>query len=362
MLLNVEGWYMTNSNIIDAIKESSSLGRPQNQSVVDKLISSNWCEEEDLSTTYQVLQKSDLDIVMIFFQLPYQIKLPAKWFQIKSDYGNPYIRFRPIGTVHNVLNSSGNFMKSPRQNFSGYETFENAALPNDYYGLLIRTQVTISYQLWNPRKLWYSDYINCLNNESLFNSLIVDSSESWLKDKRPLSAATYELDLARRLKRQTLLTMKDFIKAYSIACQDPYAHVVDSLNSFIMMVKTGRLVVPEPGSSMIVQFAKPFVYEDYSQNLSLLKSALLLNRKPSVYEKYLLEAVRQIESGSTNLAVVYAVMILDWFANEIIYDRLISKISSSLQGTPEIAKLAIDRVWGTPDGSKDWKTRGPNNR
>lgn len=85
-------------DVIDEIRNASKLGytRAISTSIVDRLITAKWCEEVDLLEAYEDLQKSGSDRVTIFFQLPFLVKLPNKWIKIKSEYGNPYIKFKAV--------------------------------------------------------------------------------------------------------------------------------------------------------------------------------------------------------------------------------------------------------------------------
>lgn len=347
------------SSTLCQIRNASKIGYSEKISIVDALLEGHWCEEDDLLLAYQTLQDSDLDIAIVFFQLPFLMRLPEKWIPIRAEYGHPYVYFRTIGTIHNIVKRKEKYKVGIRTDFAETEKFKNAMLKNDFYGVLVRSQVLISFQLWEPRSRYYTAYLNALISKRDFKSVIVNSAESWLPDSQPLIAGTYETDLARRLRRETILALKEFIPAYAITCRDPYAQNLEYLNSYFMMVKSGRIVVLGTGLSMIAQFAQPFEFCDYSKNLSTLRRRLQSRKPPTVYEQYLLEAVRQVEIGSSNLAIVQTVMILDWFANEIIQDHLLPEVKESMSPRPNITKLIIDRLWETSDGRKDWATRVP---
>src|SRR5687768_16281469 len=113
-----------------------------------------------------------------------------------------------------------------------------------------------------------------------------------------------------------------------------------------MMVKNGRVVVRD-FSEAKSENPRPRKSFDYSSNLTLLRRRLSLNRKPSIYETYLLEAARQIELGAYNLAIVQTVMTLDWFANEIIEDHFWGQLKGLLEHKRELFQLLFERMWET---------------
>jgi hypothetical protein len=314
-------------DVIDEIRNASKLGytRAISTSIVDRLITAKWCEEVDLLEAYEDLQKSGSDRVTIFFQLPFLVKLPNKWIKIKSEYGNPYIKFKAV-----------DFFEGQR----------HGRLINDSYRDIKRTQVLMSYQLWGERLQRYPSYLETLVIASEFKSVVLmeweysDRSEA----SRPFTPQTYELDVAKRLLLQTINVLKDFIPIYSVASKDSLSYTPERLDRFFMMVKTGRIVIrefSEPTTS-ISSVQKP---DDYSSNLTALKRYLKQNRRPSIYETYLLDAARQIEMGAYNLAIVQVVMILDWFANEIIEDHILGRLKKLLGNTSKLCDLILERLW-----------------
>ncbi|MDX6444393.1 MAG: hypothetical protein QOH71_1467 [Blastocatellia bacterium] len=318
-----------NDAVLSEIREASSLGysRTAPESIVERLMNANWCAQDDLLLAYQDLQKPDLDRVVAFFQLPFLIRLPDKWIKVKSQYGNPYIRFRPcidsLETKGGPLNASN--------------------------GKHERTQVLVSFQLWEIRRQRYASYLETLNDEREFKERVLIYSIMGMEDELEgpsYTAQTYELNVAKRLLLQSIEVLKDFIPMYAVACKDPFAYVPKRLDNFFIMVKNGRVVIrdfnpatpDDPRSSKLL---------DYSSNLTSLRSRLNLNRKPSIYETYLLEAARQVELGAYNLAIVQTVMILDWFANEIIEDHFWGKVKGSFEHQPELFQLLFERMWET---------------
>jgi hypothetical protein len=124
-----------------AVKDASDFGRvPGSTSIVDRLVDNGWCTEDDLVLAYEDLRKPDLDRVTVLFQLPFVLKLPDKWLKVRSEYGNPYVRFRPKGS-----------------NGLSEEAIESNVPTNS-------TQVLISFQLWDKRRQQYTTYLEALNN------------------------------------------------------------------------------------------------------------------------------------------------------------------------------------------------------
>lgn len=304
-------------DILDEIRAASKFGYAENVSIVDKLLNAHWCTEDDLLLAYEDLQKPGQDRVIIFFQVPFIVRLPDKWLRITSEYGNPYVRFTQA--------SSDVKQKSP-------------SLLSNFYGKLGRTQVMISYQLWEIRRQRYIPYLEALNTAQAFVN-------TKLTSRGVLNAGTFELDVAKRLLLQTGEIVKEFIPVYRVTCKDPFAHIPERLDNYFMMVKTGRVVIRDLSESTNFKDTHSHGSQEYAKNLTALRRRLKLDRRPSIYETYLLEAARQIELGAANLAVVQTVMILDWFANEIIEDHLFGEIKRSFPHKPEMYKLAFERMW-----------------
>jgi hypothetical protein len=314
-------------DVLDEIRNASKLGYTKaiSTSIVDRLIAAEWCKEDDLLEAYEDFQNSGSDRVIIFFQLPFLVKLPNKWIKIKSEYGNPYVKFKAVDS---------------------FEEQQHGRLNNDSYKDIKRTQVLISYQLWGERLQRYPTYLETLMNASEFKSVVLMEWEYSNRSEasRPFTPQTYELDVAKRLLLQTISVLKDFIPIYSVASKDSLSYIPKRLDRFFMMVKTGRIVIREfsESTTSITLTQKP---DNYSTNLTALKRYLKQNRRPSIYEIYLLDAARQIEMGAYNLAIVQVVMILDWFANEIIEDHILSRLKKLLGNTPKLCDLIVERLW-----------------
>jgi len=334
-----------NETIIEEIRQASRVGfHAGSPSIVDTLMASRWCDENDLQLAYSVVTAEHLDLVIVFFQLPFVVRLPSKWISIPSDFGNPFVYFRTVGTLLNRIDPDEQFHFENRSKYSEFETFTNAYLPNDAYGQLIRTQVLVSYQLWGSRLAQYSMYLQRLEDPKEFRAQKLYPAKG-VFSRNPLTAATYEIDLSKRLYLQTIQVLKQFIPSYAMSCVAGFARAPEKLDNYFIMVKTGRIVATGPKTSILADVARPFKFQSYAGNLSVLKKRLDRGRQPSIYETYLLEAAKQVEMGASNLAVVQTVMVLDLFANEIISSRLLRKISRSLEEFPNLARLTIERIW-----------------
>jgi hypothetical protein len=103
------------------------------------------------------------------------------------------------------------------------------------------------------------------------------------------------------------------------------------------------------------------VHTDHSGNFKRLRGSIASGRPPSIYERYLLEASRQANSGATNLAIVYTVMVLDWLANELITDGIVRTVDQSVKHTGKIAGLVRERLWESdlPNGRSRTQVRTP---
>lgn len=305
-------------DILDEIQNASRFRSPKNVSttIVDRMINYRWCTADDLVLAYSDLQNPDLDRVVAFFQLPFSIRLPDKWIKVRSQYGNPYIRFRAIDNRRD----------------------EGGVVAGSYESGM-RTQVLMSYQLWERRRQLYATYLAALNEP---RGIV----KTKLKSTGFLNAVEYEQDLVKRLRLQTVEVLREFIPVYRVTCKDPFAYAPERLDAFFVMVKTGKVlvrdVVSAPPTPRQVQ---TLTASDYSRNLSALRPRLNKPWQPSIYETYLLEAARQVELGACNLAVVQTLMILDLFANEIIEDHLFGKMKKALSSTPKVYGLAYERAW-----------------
>lgn len=306
--------------ILEEIRHASRFRHPKSvdTSTVDRLISSHWCNEEDLILSYNDLQNPDLDRVVVLFQLPFLMRLPDKWLKVRSEYGNPYIRFRTSEFAHSGTNTE---------------------LVGDATEKSNRTQVLMSYQLWERRRQLYIPYLEALNEPRQ----IVRTK---LKSSGFLNAVEFEQDLVKRLRLQTIQVLRDFIPTYRVICKDPFAFPPKRVDRFFMMVKSGKVVIRDlVTEAPTLQDKQSQPTPDYSRNFSDLRNRLKEPWRPSIYETYLLEAARQIELGASNLAMVQIVMILDWFANEIIENHLLRKMKGALDFSPGAYDLTSEYLW-----------------
>lgn len=332
---------------LDEIRHASRIGYSSKVSIVETLLDAHWCQEEDLIFACETLQNSELDIAIAFFQLPFLLRLPEKWIKINSEFGNPYIYFRTVGTSYNTIKVGEQFRVVSRSKYSDTEKFANAVLPNDFYGLLTQTQAIVSFQLWGKRLSHYDQYSKyqaMLQDPTTFEREKIYPAKG-VVSRRPLTAQTYEIEVADVLYKQTRRILRNFIPIYAVSCGDPFARPTENLANYFIMLKPGRVVVRGPGKSTIAQFARPYEFPNYSHNIGILKKRVESGRPPSIYEQYLLEAARQAELGACNLAIVQTVMILDLFANEILNDRLLRQIRKSFDHLPKLPELVIDRMW-----------------
>jgi len=332
--------------MLEHIIEQSKAGWSGNKSIVDTLLDSNWCNKNDLLQAYDILsEETESDKVMVFFQLPSLILLPEEWIKFKTEYTDSQILFKTIGANNNTIEPSVSYSVVKRNNYNSHEITTNAYLPGDQYGFIVRTQVIIQYPIWGKRRQhYYRGYLDAFDRNQ-HNSVLIDAAKSWAKDHRPLTAIEYELELLRRIYLETVNGLRRFIPVYNISCNDPYTHAPATLNSFFMMSQNGRIVTLGPGKSFIAEHVKPLTHNNnHGANLVKLNDNINSKMKPSIYEQYMLEAFREVDQESYNLSVVHTVMILEWFANEIIRDRIVSVINASFSEKPEIGTLAISKI------------------
>jgi hypothetical protein len=306
--------------ILDEIRHASRFRHPKSvdTSTVDRLISSHWCNEEDLILAYNDLQNPDLDRVVVLFQLPFLMRLPDKWLKVRSEYGHPYIRFRTSEFAHSRTDTE--------------LTTEISEKPK-------RSQVLMSYQLWDRRRKLYIPYLEALNEPR-------EVVKTKLKSSGFLNAVEFEQDLVKRVRLQTIQVLRDFIPTYRVICKDPFAFPPERVDRFFMMVKNGKVVIRDEITGAVTPQDKELQpIRDYSRNFTDLRNRLKEPWRPSIYETYLLEAARQVELGACNLAMVQIVMILDWFANEIIENHLIRKMRGALDFSPGAFDLTSEYLW-----------------
>ena len=149
----------------------------------------------------------------------------------------------------------------------------------------------ISFQLWGKRLSHYDQYSKyqaMLQHPMTFERKKIYPAKG-VVSRRPLTAQTYEIEVAEVLYEQTRRILSDFIPIYAVSCGDPFAIPPENLPNYFIMLKPGRVVVRGPGKSTIGHFARAYEFPDYSHNAALLKRRVESGRPPSLYEHYLLE-------------------------------------------------------------------------
>lgn len=319
--------------IAEFLRQSSTIGYSNRSNIIDKLIADGWCSIDTLAFAYAAMRDSDRPVLIALFDLPYRVMLPErKWLHVPAPYGNPYICFAP--------------MPLPPPNGAAPDLRPKA-----------RTQALVSFQLWGRRREFYEDYLAAVASHSTFNVHFVPSRASWLSNFSPLTPATYEAELTTRIYRETRDVIKLFLKTYKVAARDPKAYLPARFDSFFVMTKHGRVVVVKGAVPPTEELAVVEPPIDHSGNLKRVASMMKAGRQPSIYEQYLLEAARQAEDGSASLAIVYTVMILDWFANELIHDGIVRPVERSLKNAGPLASLVRERLWESDSPSSRFKTQ-----
>jgi hypothetical protein len=71
---------------LDRIRNQSRYGytRRSQISIVDRLLKAKWCEESDLLQAYKILKDSEESKSIVFFQVPFVIRLQEKWISMKK--------------------------------------------------------------------------------------------------------------------------------------------------------------------------------------------------------------------------------------------------------------------------------------
>ena len=318
--------------IVELLRQNSAIGYANRSNIIDKLVDDCWCSIETLTFAYDAMGNTDRPVAMAFFELPYRVLLPErKWLRVHSEYGNPYVCFAPMPHSNS---------RAPKHLKSG-----------------LRSQALISFQLWGRRREFYEDYLAAVGSAGTYEIHIVTTKDSWLSNFSPLTPATYEAELTTRIYKEAREVMKVFLRTYRVAARDPKAHLPAQFESFFVMTKHGRVVVVKGREPVLENPSVPPSPADHSGNFNRLTSMVKSGRQPSVYEQYLLEAARQAEDGSPNLAIVYTVMILDWFANELIHDGIVRPVERSLKKAGPIAGLVRERLWESDNPKSRFRTQ-----
>lgn len=349
------------SPTLETIRELSRIGSRKQTTVVDRLLDARWCEPDDLEIAFSRLQETQSQLAVVLFQLPFNVRLPSDWTQIPHRIGTPHVCFRTIGTLQNLIRAEERVVLQPEVvAFGKFAPFENAVLQGDPTGSFVRTQVFVSFEIWAPWSAFYGDYLRAARSERGFGGALVPRARSWRHDHAALTCALYEIDLFDHLASEALHVVKGAMKRYAVSCRDQAAwrwtEAAERACHCLLMVQSGRVVAPRSGQPLLADYVEPFRQPGLEDNRTAFLESLASNRPVSVYEEYLLDAADQIRRGSTRLAVVQAVMILDWFANELIEDHLMDEVRRAIPDAG-LAEFTIDHLWETPKGRRRWRVR-----
>jgi len=320
-----------NDRIIKDIRKASRVGYTSAGDVVSLLLKSGWCEVGDLCVAYELLKEGEELNATAFFQLPYRLDISSgKRVSLQWEHGAPVLAFsaRTVGHAHDKSSTSDRLSNQ-------LSDIDRMA---DY------TQVRITFSLWGRRRQYYRAYLTEIaNTNGHSRKHIVKAERSWHVG-RPLTAETYESDLCSRLYHESVRIMMRVVEAYSTLARDPIVEPLPALPNFFVMAKNGRLIL-RPKHENDEQEARPRSCASGTVRGSDLAEATVNRSKFSQYERFLVDAIRHIDSGNPNLAIVQAVMILDWFANTILAERLIKPIEQQLSRDPSVAEFVVGRIW-----------------
>jgi len=318
-----------NTRTIAEIRKACQAGYTSSSDIVSSLASSGWCEESDLGMGLESLKNTEDLNAAAFFQTASRFAVsPPKGFPIRWDYGQPELLFT-LHTAH-------------RNNVA-----ESSRLVNQLYQsdpITEYTQVRIVFSIWGRRRNYYQAYLDEIGKCAQHSRRhIVRAASSW-KHGQPLTAETYESDLCSRLYHESLRIMKRVVETYSTLARSPATNALATLPNFFVMMKNGRLVTRPKHTNTELEPLIPYAGGERVKATDL-SEAIANSSKVSDYERFLVDAIQHINSGSPNLAIVQAVMILDWFANTILADRLIKPIRHLLSSEPPLAEFVIGKIW-----------------
>ncbi len=291
-----------------------------------RLLEAKWCDQEDLDRAATILTNTAFPCVAIFLQLPYCLRLPETWFRIPYPQTSVYAFVRVASTVTNeVERPPGSLDIRFDSSFSDTCRIRNGMLENDPYGFVSRSQVLLSVQLWRRWAELYPRYLQLIEHEpdaNLYDRKVLDAA-----DNQPWTAANYQYKLARRLRQEAVAILNFFLPSYRVSCLDPRAKNVEIVEKFFVMDQHLRLIPLGRGQTLIERDLRPFEPRRYSDKKFLER----LSQRPTntIYEEYLLNALRHVDIGLPELAVVQTVMTLEWFFTEIISDRVKRRLESS---------------------------------
>lgn len=292
-----------------------------------RLLDAKWCEQEDIDRAAAVLENASVPSVVIFLQLPYHLRLPEKWLRIPYPETSVYAFVRPTSTATNELERPhGSLEIKYESSFSDICRLRNGMLENDPYGLVSRSQVLLSVQLWRRWAELYPGYLHLIERQptaSLYGKQkVLDAA-----DNQPWTAANYQYKLARRLRREAVAILNFILPSYRVSCLDASAQNVEIVEKFFAMDQGLRMIPLGRGRTLLEQGLRTFAAPRHSAGKFLAK----ISRRPTntIYEEYLLNALRHVDIGLPELAVVQTVITLEWFFTEIISDRVRRRLEAS---------------------------------
>lgn len=325
-------------SILDEIREACELD--MNKGVparLDRLLHMGWCEPSALLVALDTLSSAeDESLAVGFCQLPFEVRLPDKW--LKLDDGmpiDPIIRFIPLSALSEQRTIRTSVLISmPVTGFEG-ESFS-------HYAQIIQDKLSGKYS-----GIPFCDIVVCKSPVR----------------KRPIKVKEYEKRIFDQIHISTQRILGSFLAIYSVACRDPSVSISPDLESFFLMVPGGRLLSYSGHRAESAPTRASRIKHDSDKNLNLLRRYLASKRKPSIYEQYLLEAARQSETGSPELAVVETVMILEWFVNSMILEHIGKPIEQAFRGQPRLRDLVLEELsLKLPtDRETEKKKKGPAN-
>lgn len=296
------------------------------QEMAERLMEAKWCDQEDIDRASKVLTNAEFPCVVLFLQLPYCLRLPETWFRIPYAPTPAFAFVKVTSTVTNEIEKPpGPLDIRFDTSFSDACRIRNGMLENDPYGFVSRSQVLLSVQLWRRWAELYPRYLHLIEREpdaNLYDRKVLDAA-----DNQPWTAANYQYKLARRVRQEAVAILNYFLPSYRVSCLDPRAKDVEIIERFFVMDQNLRLIPLGRGQTLLERDLRPFEERRYSDKKFLAR--LVKRPTNTIYEEYLLNALRHVDIGLPELAVVQTVMTLEWFFTEIISDRVTRRLESS---------------------------------
>ena len=340
--------------IIDEIFHASKVGyATKAKSIVNSLIDAKWCNENDLENSYDWLDEQDDPCAVAFFQLPFPVFLPDEDVRYSFSGINipePLLKFKSISTDANEIDDSKIFQVKERTSYQDQDKYQNAYLKDDHFGIINRTQVFVKFNLWRFWATYFQQYFDSVFIQENMNNVLIKIPTTNIRrhlvdhEGITITAGKFEYDLAKRLRDESTEIINSFLETYSVACKHSLPYKNSILTNFFIMVKGGRIITLGPSLSMGSSAVEALSFSNNCENLKLLNKYIKSGRKVSIYEQYLLNAVNLLENGSTNLAIVYVSMILEWFANEIIDDNFKRALSKTTDNK-KMVDLCLKGMW-----------------